>query len=163
MNRGIVAKVLGNWALAGVVTYASGTPVTVSSPNNSNAFNSGFQRPMATGQAAALPGGPQIGDNTKYFNAAAFTQTPQFQFGNVSRYLPDVRIPANKGLNTLVEKRFAVHERLHVDLRGEMFNALNLVVFARPQTSVTSSAFGTIALTQANTPRVVQFALKVVF
>ena len=163
MNRGVIAKVFGNWALAGVYTYASGTPVSVTSPNNSNAFNSGIQRPMATGQAAALPGGPQIADNGKYFNAAAFTQTPQFQLGNVSRYLPDVRIPANKGLNTLIEKRIVLHERLHLDLRGEMFNALNLVVFGGPQTSVTSSAFGTIALTQVNNPRVVQFALKLVF
>ena len=135
----------------------------VSSPNNSNAFNSGLMRPMATGQKAALDGGPQIADNGKYFNAAAFTQTPQFQFGNVSRELPDVRIPPNKAFNLLVEKQIAIREQVKLEFRFEMFNATNSVVFGGPQTSITSSAFGTIALTQANTPRVIQLALRLAF
>jgi hypothetical protein len=162
-NRGPAARAFGSWAVAGICTYASGTPVIVSSPNNSNAFNSGLQRPMATGQKAALPGGPQIADNGKYFNPAAFYQTPQFQFGNVSRQLPDVRIPPNKAFNLLVEKQIVIREQVRLEFRFEMFNATNSVVFAGPQTSITSSAFGTIALTQANTPRVVQFALRLVF
>ncbi len=162
-NRGFAARALGNWAVAGVYTYASGTPVIVTSPNNSNAFNSGIQRPMATGQPAALSGGPQIADNGKYFNAAAFYQTPQFQFGNVSRELPDVRIPSNKAFNLLVEKQFAIREQIRAEFRFEMFNATNSVVFGGPQTSITSSAFGTISLTQANNPRVVQFALRLAF
>jgi hypothetical protein len=49
---------------------------------------------MATGMRAALPDGPQMMDNGQYFNPAAFARTPQFQFGNASRYLPDVRNPA---------------------------------------------------------------------
>jgi len=162
-NRGLPARVLGNWAVAGIYTYASGTPVIVTSPNNSNAFNSGIQRPMATGQPAALPDGPQIADNGKYFKAAAFSQTPQFQFGNVSRQLPDVRIPSNKAFNLLIEKQFAIREQVKLEFRAELFNATNSVVFAGPQTSITSSSFGTIALTQANTPRVIQFALRLVF
>jgi hypothetical protein len=162
-NRGLAARAFGNWAVAGIYTYASGTPVIVSSPNNSNAFNSGLMRPMATGQKAALPGGPQIADNGKYFNAAAFSQTPQFQFGNVSRELPDVRIPPNKAFNLLVEKQIPIREQVKVEFRFEMFNATNSVVFGGPQTSITSSAFGTIALTQANTPRVIQLALRLAF
>ena len=50
-------------------------------------------RPNATGVSAALPGGPQICDSCAYFNTAAFMQTPQYAFGNVSRYLPDVNNP----------------------------------------------------------------------
>jgi hypothetical protein len=163
LKRGWVGRVLGNWAVAGIYTYASGTPVIVTSPNDSNAFNTGISRPMATGQAAALPGGPQIADNGKYFNPAAFSRTPQFQFGNVSRELPDVRIPSKKGLNVLIEKQIPIRERFRLEFRAEMFNVTNSVAFNGPQTSVTSSAFGTIALTQANTPRVIQFALRLVF
>jgi hypothetical protein len=163
LRKGVLGRILGNWSVAGIYTYASGTPVSVSSPNNTNAFNSGLQRPVATGKPAALPAGPQIADNGKYFNPAAFTQTPQFQFGNVSRYLPDVRIPANRVLNTLIEKQIAIRERGRLEFRTEMFNATNSVIFGGPVTSVTSSAFGTIALTQANTPRVVQFALRLAF
>lgn len=163
LNQNIVGRILGNWSLAGIYTYASGTPVIVSSPNNSNAFNGGLSRPMATGQPAALPGGPQIADNGKYFNPAAFVQTPQFQIGNVSRQLPDVRIPSNKSLNLLIEKQTQIYERIRLDFRTELFNAPNSVVFGGPQTSVTSAAFGTIALNQINTPRIIQFALRLAF
>ncbi|MBI4902257.1 MAG: TonB-dependent receptor [Acidobacteria bacterium] len=163
LNSGIIGRALGNWSIAGIHTYASGTPVIVSSPNNSNAFTTGLFRPNATGQKAALPGGPQIADNGKYFNAAAFVQTPQFQIGNVSRQLPDVRIPANRTLNLLIEKQTVIYERLRLDFRAEMFNATNSVVFGGPQTSVTSAAFGTIALNQVNTPRIVQFAMRLAF
>ncbi|MCC6858765.1 MAG: TonB-dependent receptor [Bryobacterales bacterium] len=163
LNRGWLARVAGNWSVAGIYSYASGIPVIVTSPNDSNAFNIGISRPMATGQPAALPGGPKIADNGAYFNRAAFTRTPQFQFGNVSRELPDVRIPGKKGLNALIEKQIPIRERFRLEFRTEMFNATNSVVFNGPQTSVTSSAFGTIALTQSNTPRVIQFALRLVF
>jgi len=163
LSRGIAAKVLGNWSLAGIYTYASGTPVIVTSPNNSNSFNSGIQRPMATGQSAALAGGPQIKDNGSYFNPAAFYQTPQFAYGNVSRQLPDVRIPATWNINALIEKQIALHERARLEIRGEFFNITNSVIFSGPQTSITSSAFGTIALTQRNTPRVVQFGMRLSF
>ena len=83
--------------------------------------------------------------------------------GNVSRELPDVRIPANKGLNLLIEKQTMLYERMHLDFRTELFNATNSVVFGGPQTVITSSAFGTIALNQVNTPRVIQFALRLAF
>lgn len=136
INHGVLAWVLGNWSVAGVYTYSSGLPVSVSSPNNSNSFNGGSSRPNATGVAAALNGGPKLTDNGQYFNAAAFSQTPQFQFGNVSRYLSDVRNPSNKGINALIEKQWALYERLKMELRGELFNATNSVVFSGPQTSI---------------------------
>ncbi len=163
LNRGLVSRVLGNWAVAGIYTYSSGFPVAVSSPDNSNSFDIGPFRPDATGIPAALPGGPQIVDNGLYFNPAAFVRTPQFQFGNVSRYLGDVRNPPNFGLNTLIEKQWSIRERYKVDFRTELFNLTNSVNFAGPQTSITSSAFGRISLTQVNVPRAIQFGLRVGF
>ncbi|MGH9668227.1 MAG: TonB-dependent receptor domain-containing protein, partial [Bryobacteraceae bacterium] len=163
LNHGVAAKVFGSWSLAGIYTYASGTPVIVTSPNNSNSYNLGIQRPMATGQPAALAGGPKICDNCQYFNAAAFSQTPPFQFGNVSRELPDVRIPSTRSLDGLIEKQIVIRERLKLEFRTELYTATNSIVFGGPQTSITSSAFGTIALTQTNAPRVIQFALRLAF
>ena len=52
---------------------------------------------------------------------------------------------------------------LKTDSRTELFNATNSVNFAGPQTSITSSAFGTISLTQVNNPRALQFGLRVLF
>jgi hypothetical protein len=163
LDHGFASKVLGNWAVAGIYSYSSGFPVAVSSPDNSDGYDIGSFRPDATGVHASLPGGPQITNNGEYFNPAAFSRTPQFQFGNVSRYLGDVRNPPNFGLNALLEKQVIFHERYNVSFHAEFLNATNSVNFAGPQTGITSSAFGTISLTQVNNPRTIQFALRVGF
>src|SRR5438128_733646 len=74
-----------------------------------------------------------------------------------------VRLGSKRGLNGLIERRIPIRERLSLEFRTEMFNATNSVVFNGLQTSITSAAFGTVALTQSNTPRVIQFALRMVF
>ena len=70
---------------------------------------------------------------------------------------------SNFGLNALLEKQLAIGERLKLEFRTELFNATNSVNFAGPQTSITSSAFGTVALTQVNNPRAIQFGLRIVY
>jgi hypothetical protein len=163
-NDGVPAKVFGGWALGAFYTLDAGRPVAVSSPNNSSSLGGGTgMRPDATGVPAALPGGPQICDSCSYFNTAAFTQTPQFAFGNVSRYLPDVNNPTSYDVDTSLEKSTYIRESVHLTFRAELFNALNTVIFSGPTTSVTSSTFGKIILSQANTPRQVQFSLRLSF
>ena len=164
VTSGIAARVLGGWSLGAFATIDAGRPLAVSSPNNSSSFGGGAgMRPNATGTPAALSGGPQICDNCLYFNPAAFTQTPQFAFGNVSRYLPDVNNPRTSNLDASIEKTNIITERFRLTFRAEAFNATNHVVFAGPTTSVTSSTFGRIILSQANTPRQIQFSLRLGF
>jgi hypothetical protein len=163
-KSGLASKVIGGWSLGAFVTMDAGRPVAVSSPNNSSSFGGGSgMRPNATGVSAALPGGPQICDNCSYFNTAAFTQTPQYAFGNVSRYLPDVNNPRATNLDSSLEKSSRIGERFHFTFRAELFNATNHVIFSGPSTSVTSSTFGKITLSQSNTPRQVQFSLRLGF
>lgn len=163
-SSGLPAKAFGGWSIGGFYTVDAGRPVAVSSPNNSNSLGGGTgMRPDATGQPAALPGGPKICDNCLYFNPAAFTQTPQFAFGNVSRYLPGVNNPTSANLDALIEKNTTIRERFQLVFRAELFNATNHVVFAGPTTSLTSATFGKIVLSQSNTPRQVQFSLRLRF
>jgi hypothetical protein len=49
-----------------------------------------------------------------------------------------------------------------MDFRWEMFNMLNRVVWGAPDSTLTSNTFGLVRST-ANTPRQMQFALKVIF
>ncbi len=107
--------------------------------------------------------GPHICNNCEYFNPAAFSKTPEFALGNVSRYLPDVSLPTGKNWDTLIEKGFVFRERYRLMFRGELLNAFNLVTFAGPTTSVTSTSFGYISLSQTNTPRNVQLSMRVTF
>ncbi len=171
LNHGIASRVIGGWAVGAFVTINTGRPIYVSSTNNSQDLGAGWHpdgtgnylRPDATGISAALPGGPQLCNNCEYFNPAAFSKTPEFQLGNVSRYLPDVSYPTSYNTDLMVEKRFSVRERYLVTFRGEFLNAFNQVVFGGPTTSITSSSFGYISLSQANTPRNVQFSVKMSF
>jgi hypothetical protein len=164
VHSAIGSKVLGGWSLGVFATIDAGRPLAISSPNNSSSFGGGAgMRPNATGVPAALPGGPQICDNCLYFNPAAFTQTQQFAFGNVSRYLPDVNNPRTSNLDASLEKTSTVTERLRLTFRAEAFNATNHVVFSGPSASITASTFGRIILSQANAPRQVQFSLRLGF
>ncbi len=56
-----------------------------------------------------------------------------------------------------------IRERFHLTFRAELFNALNHVVFSGPTTSITSSTFGHIILSQTNAPRQIQFSLRLAF
>jgi hypothetical protein len=164
LNHGIAAAALGGWSIGAFYTDDAGRPLALTSTNNSNSFGGGTgERPDATGLPAALPGGPQFCNGCAYFNAAAFVQTPAYQFGNVSRYLPDVNNPTSWNVDALIEKSGRIREYLRLTFRAELFNALNTVDFSGPTTSITSSTFGKITLSQANTPRQVQFSLRLKF
>jgi len=164
VTHGLAARAFGGWSIGAFYTVDAGRPLTVTSPNNTNSFGGGTgERPDATGISAALPGGPQFCNNCAYFNTAAFTETPTYAFGNVSRYLPDVNNPTSWNVDTLIEKSGQIREGVRLMFRAELFNALNTVDYSGPTTSITSSTFGKITLSQANTPRQVQFSLRLKF
>jgi hypothetical protein len=74
-----------------------------------------------------------------------------------------VNNPTAYDVDTLLEKNTAIGEGIHLTLRAELFNAPNTVVFSGPTTSVTSSTFGKIILSQSNSPRQVQISLRLRF
>ncbi len=165
LNQGLITRFVGGWQISGIYTLDSGEPIAVSSPNNSNSLGGGSgMRPDLTGQPFTIHGGPQIKAGGTYFNAAAFSQTPPFQFGNAPRYLPNVDGPTSWDFDALVQKNVTLTERMLMSFRVEMFNAPNSVIFAGPTTSITSSTFGEIAsLQQTNTPREVQLSARIRF
>jgi hypothetical protein len=164
LKQGWASKVLGGWSLAGFVSASSGTPISLASPNDSSSFGGGSpMRPNATGEKARLSGGPNLVDGGQYFNPAAFARTPQFAFGNVSRTLPDVRLPGDVNWDMLIEKRIRIREGVALDFRTELFNALNQVAYGGPSTSITAGDFGKVTLAQVNTPRQIQFGIRLSF
>jgi hypothetical protein len=74
-----------------------------------------------------------------------------------------VNNPRSSNLDASLEKTNTITERFRITFRAEAFNATNHVIFSGPTTSVTSSTFGRIVLSQANTPRQVQFSLRLGF
>ena len=59
-------------------------------------------------------------------------------------------------------KTFPITERLNLTYRCEFFNMTNTPIFSAPQLAPTNSNFGLIT-NQANQPRRIQMALRLVF
>jgi hypothetical protein len=67
-----------------------------------------------------------------------------------------------KRFDLSLRKFTRINERLGVDFRAEFYNLTNTPSFRRPESNLTSGDFGEILRTQGG-PRVIQFALKLLF
>jgi hypothetical protein len=152
--------ILGGWQLNGIATYQTGFPLVLTTQNTSGS-GSLTMRPNNNGHSALLTG-PVESRLNEYFNTAVFSQPAPFTFGNTGRTLPDVRTPGMENIDFSLFKNFQVTEKLQAELRAEAFNLLNQVVFGAPNSVLTSGQFGVIS-SQANSPRELQFALKLLF
>jgi hypothetical protein len=135
--------ILGGWTLSGIGTLQSGLPVAVSRPAVNN------------GTSARL----DVRHIDRWFDTSVFAPAAPFTFGNVGRYLPDVRSDGIQSFDFTLAKTFTFHERYRAKFRAEMFNAFNTPQFGAPAGGVTSSTFGAVR-SQANMPRLVQFGLQ---
>ena len=74
-----------------------------------------------------------------------------------------LRGPGQANLDLGIFKRFSLGEERRLEFRAEFFNALNQVNFDLPGSAVSTPAtFGVISDTTA-APRVIQFALRLMF
>ena len=73
----------------------------------------------------------------------------------------NIRLDSQRRWDFSLNKSFRINERARVRFRADTFNALNEPVLRGPNTTVTSSAFGTI--TAQEPPRSFQFSLQMVF
>jgi hypothetical protein len=152
--------VFGGWQINGIVTYQSGTPLALSASNTSGLFAPRTQ-PNNNGQSGKKTGRVQDRlDN--YLITSVYTQPAAFTFGNLGRYLPDVRTDMVRNWDLSLFKQFSITERVRTQFRAEFFNAWNTPRFGSPNTTVNSAAFGVIT-GQANAPRQIQFGLKLLF
>jgi hypothetical protein len=160
MNR-LEDLAVGGWQVNGITTIQTGTPLQVSASNSLSSF--GFQTLYANTNSQ----NPRISGDihqrlSKYFNTADFSQPAPFTLGNGPAYYNTLRAPGLDSTDLSLFKEFAAFESLKVQFRTEMFNAFNHVQFGSPDTGVTDAAFGQIT-SQANSPRQLQFGLKLLF
>lgn len=149
MNR-VVNFLLGGWNLNGIVTLQSGFPIALAS----RAINN-------NGQSARLDS-PTI---ARWFDTNVFTVAPAFTFGNVGPFLPDVRTDRTKNVDAVLVKEFNLslgERRVTTQFRSEFYNLFNRPQFGAPNGTATAQQFGQVT-TQANSPRDLQFALKINF
>jgi hypothetical protein len=99
----------------------------------------------------------------RYLNISAFSQPAPYTFGNAPPRLPNVRSPFYSNEDISFFKNTYVGENVHVQFRAEFYDIFNRVVFSGPSANINNpSTFGIIS-GQANTPRLIQLALKLIF
>ena len=152
--------VLGGWQLNGIVTLTTGYPLRLTTSNTASAGN-GYLRPNNNGQSAKKTG-PVVNRLDEYFDTSVFSQPEPFTFGNTGRLLPDVRRPSTKNWDFSLFKHFNLTETLRLQFRAELFNFTNTPQFAAPNMARNNNNFGRIT-SQANSPRQIQFGLKLIW
>ncbi len=158
---GVPGKLISGWGINGVTTFQSGNPLPIGvAVNTSNSFGGG-QRPNRTGQSAHRDGSAQS-RLSQWFNTAAFALPASFTFGNSSRTMPDARSHGINNFDFTTFKNTQITEGVGLQFRAEIFNLFNRARFAYPGTALGNPQFGVIS-GQFNDPRLVQFALRLLF
>ena len=155
----LASALVGGWELSGIATLQSGGPLGITSASNTTFAQGGGQRPDFSGVSPRVAQGER--SVTRWINAAAFVAPPAYAFGNAPRTFGDTRSDGISNIDFSAVKNTRLAERLTVQFRSEFFNLLNTARLAPPNTSFGSPQFGTIS-NQANQPRVIQFALKLI-
>ena len=165
---------LGGWQLNGIVTLQTGSPYSVTAPNDGLM---GFTHAVY----ADCIGNPFVGasnDPSSYttagflINPAAFAAPAPGTFRTCAPRL--FHGPGIQMTDLSLFKQFKFTERLQLQFRAEFFNAFNHPNFANPSADVSSpGSFGKVSNTIApilgtdsggpGDPREIQFALKLYF
>jgi hypothetical protein len=162
--NGPVNAVFGNWELNLIEKVTSGFPVFIVDSNNT----SGVNFVNANGTPLNRPNqicNPQSGNQTlgQWFNTSCFVTPPAGELGNASRTPASGPGFANTDFSAVKNFPLGFREGAQLQFRAEFFNLFNHPQFATPGSDLNSPAtFGVISST-VNTPRVIQFALKLLF
>jgi hypothetical protein len=183
---GFTGKLLDGWALSGITTYQTGFPIRITSSADNELMNSfDFELPGEPDQLA--PFKTQKPQNTcfgnpltcnYYFNPQIFTENtgdptcggnlypgcfdPSLlgRVGNAPRTI--CCGPGISNSDIAILKTIPFNESKRIEFRAELFNVFNHTQFFNPDGNSTDGAqFGQV--TQAQDPRLVQFALKFFF
>ena len=149
-SNAVVNAVLGDWQVAPLVRWQSGSPFSVTTGVDNALSGMGGQKAVQVLDDA-------YGDRTvnNYLNPAAFTSPAA---GTYSALKPNVFVGPSRLQNDLaVSKTFKVAART-LQFRWEVFNVLNHASFNNPVSALNSTNFGRILT--ASDPRIMQFAFK---
>lgn len=142
VKSGWMSRILGNWQLSGVTTFAKGTPLVIS---NSAANNTGL--PGINGNMPNRSGNPNLASGqtlNKYFDTSVYSTPAAYTLGNGSRTEPNLRGPGTARFDIGLYRSQKLGEKASLQMRLETFNTFNRVNFNNPNTSVGNVDFGRI-------------------
>jgi hypothetical protein len=135
-----MSTVLGGWQWNGILTWQTGTPLTITAdPLTCNCpGNTVFASLNGSGS-------PFLNNGPFFLNASAFGTTSGSTVGNLGRGA--LRGPDQTNYNMSLFKHFRFQDRFDLELRGEAYNITNSSHFANPMTNLYSPEFGRVLTT----------------
>jgi hypothetical protein len=148
-SHSVLNALIGGWQLNGNLTLQSGFPVPF--PNAA----------PVEARSAKLSSGERTDerwyDTSLWRDPATGRTVPAlspFMLRNFPTRFPDVRFGSLRNLDLSLFKDFAIGERARLNLRVENYNVTNTPWFPRTGTdNVTAANFGSLNLSQTNTPK----------
>lgn len=161
---GFTEALLGNWQTNAIVKLTSGFPIFISTASNNSGTNlagnggsAGLNRPDRICNGALS--GSQRSIN-EWFNTSCFVDPAPGKLGDDTR--TPLYGPNFMNVDFSLFKSFFFAENKRVEFRSEFFNLFNHPQFANPGNLEGAAGFGQITYT-VNNPRLIQFALKIIF
>ncbi|HYR42365.1 MAG TPA: hypothetical protein VER98_05050 [Terriglobia bacterium] len=136
LANGPVSKVLGGWSLSGLVTARTGLPVNITMSRKAGDLldgNSSNQRPNLVPGVSIYAANQTI---SNWFNPAAFALPARGTWGNLGRYIANG--PGMYEVDTTLQKRFPISERLALNFRASAYNLLNHPIYKNPSSVIGS-------------------------
>ncbi|MDQ2841486.1 MAG: hypothetical protein M3Y72_10705, partial [Acidobacteriota bacterium] len=159
--NGVANQIFGGWEMNVIERATSGFPVFIVDSNNLSGVNfenngNSLNRPNQT--CSPTSGTSSL---SQFFNTSCFSFPAPGELGNASR--TPLSGPDFVNTDFSVIKHFMLpREGTRLDFRSEFFNLFNHAQFGQPAGDINSGTFGVINTT-VNNPRVIQFALKLLF
>jgi Carboxypeptidase regulatory-like domain len=162
----VVDAILGGWGTSGIVTWRTGFPLNTST----GTFPINFTQ-NAPAVYVGSPGNVSVHVNSttggiQYFTSQANALNAfTYPFGGGTGTRNALRGPNYSNVDMGIFKNFAMpwSERQNLQFRADAFNVFNNVSWGNPATAINApSTFGLIT-SQANSPRVLQVALRYSF
>ena len=162
--KGIADKLVSGWSANGLLTFQEGFPLGLTATPNVTGLDTGLRPNVVAGCNPVIGGAVQARLN-RAFNTSCYSVPGAYTFGSESRTDPVLRGNGTNNIDFALSKKTAITERYNLEFRVEAFNLFNRVKFSNPGTVASTAAnntFGVIS-SQANTPRLLQLALRMRF
>jgi len=156
-NR-FVNAVIGGWLFAATYQYQVGGPLTWLNGSTNNPGDYVYMGGDLNSQPRNVDG--NAFDVTRFDNKTA--DQYQFHIRTFASAFSNVRADGINEFSGSLRKGFNLGEKRSFQIKVEGFNLFNHAVFAAPNNTASSSAFGTITA-QANRPRLLQLVARLVF
>ncbi len=183
VNNKLVGAMFNGWQISDITTFESGAPLGVAMTESPTVNFTGGGDPVR----ALMVGNPVLSGSAQnfnsWFNVAAYAEPTAINpkscttsgcppitvqnIGDAPTY--QFRGPGVNNWNTSLFKNFTVKERFRFQFRAEAYNTFNHTQYSTVNTSIVFNAAGVNTnaaagqITAARDPRVMQFALRMIF